>query len=125
MSQLSWTLLDDFGHQYEIGLYHGDRSKHLLIHINKRPIVVDFNIKETKEYVFYVGHELCELKIEKEENQFIYSFVTNQEIDTPLNLARKQQSRKYFIYLIILCILIIASILGLSYWMMTTSPFWH
>lgn len=123
MSQLSWTLLDDFGQQYEIGLYHGDRSKHVLIHINRKPIVVDFSIKDTKQYSFYVGHELCEMKIEKNINEYSYSFVTNQDVDTPLNLARKEQSKKYFIFIIIISFLLVISILGLSYWMMTTSPF--
>lgn len=119
MSQLSWTLLDDFGHQYEIGLYHGDRSNHVLIHINKKPVVVDFNIKEAKQYSFYVGHELCEMKIEKEANQFSYSFVTNREVDTPLNLARKEQSRKYFMYIIILGLILVFSILGLTFWLLS------
>ena len=123
MSQLSWTLLDDFGQQYEIGLYHGDRSKHVLIYINKKPIVVDFNIKEPKQYSFYVGHELCEMKIEKESNQFSYSFVTNQDVDTPLNLARKEQSKKYFFYIIAIALLLFIAILGLSYWMLSTSLF--
>ena len=77
MSQFSWTLLDDFGKRYEIGLYHGDRSKYVLIYVNKKPIVVDFSIKETKKYSFYVGHELCEMKIEKKTGQFYYSFITN------------------------------------------------
>ena len=45
MSQFSWTLLDDFGKRYEIGLYHGDRSKYVLIYVNKKSIVVDFSIK--------------------------------------------------------------------------------
>ena len=123
MSQLSWTLLDDFGQQFEIGLYHGDRSKHVLIHINKKPVVVDFNIKESKQYSFYVGYELCEMKIQKEADQYSYSFVTNQDIDTPLNLARKEQSRKYFFFIIAITITLIISILGLSYWLMSTSPF--
>lgn len=125
MSQLSWTLLDDFGQQYEIGLYHGDRSKHVLIHINRRPIVVDFNIKDTKQYSFFVGHELCEMKIEKDTDQFSYSFRTNQDANTPLNLARKEQSRKYFMFIIAIGVGLILSIVGLSYWMMTTTPFWH
>lgn len=122
MSQLSWTLLDDFGQKYEVGLYHGDRSRHILIHINKKPIVVDFAIKETKIYSFYIGNELCEMKIQKVDDQFSYSFVTNQDIDTPLNLARKEQSRKYFIFIIVLSVVLLLFILGLSYWMIISSP---
>ncbi len=122
MSQLSWTLLDDFGQQYEIGLYHGDRSNHVLIHINRKPIVVDFNIKDDKKYSFFVGHELCEVNIEKDTDRYLYSFITNQDIDTPLNLARKQQSRKYFMIIMAIGVGLVLSIIGLSYWLMTTSP---
>jgi len=118
MSQLSWTLLDDFGQQYEIGLYHGDRSRHVLIYINRKPIVIDFNIKENKQYSFYVGHELCEMKIEKENDRYSYSFVTNLEINTPLNLARKEQSRKYFIFIIVIGVILLLSILSLTYWIL-------
>ena len=76
MSQFSWTLLDDFGKRYEIGLYHGDRSKHVLIYVNKKPIVVDFSIKETKKYSFYIGHDYARLR-SKKTGQFKYSFITN------------------------------------------------
>ncbi len=75
MSQFSWTLLDDFGKRYEIGLYHGDRSKYVLIYVNKKPIVVDFSIKETKKYSFYIGHELCDMKIEKKPTNSIIALL--------------------------------------------------
>jgi len=47
----------------------------VLIYVNKKPIVVDFSIKETKKYSFYVGHELCEMKIEKKPANSILSFL--------------------------------------------------
>jgi len=59
------VFMETFGKRYEIRFYHGDRSKHVLISVNKKPIVVDFSIKETKKYSFYTGHDLCEMKIEK------------------------------------------------------------
>ncbi len=123
MSQFSWTLLDDFGKQYEIGLYHGGCSKHILIHVNRKLIVVDFNVEETKKYSFYVGHEFCEMKLQEDNDQFSYSFISNHDVDTSLNLARKQQSRKYFIFLIVLGIALLLFILRLSYWMIAISDF--
>ena len=123
MSQFSWTLLDDFGKQYEIGLYHGGCSKHILIHVNRKLIVVNFNVEETKKYSFYVGHEFCEMKLQEDNDQFSYSFISNHDVDTSLNLARKQQSRKYFIFLIVLGIALLLFILRLSYWMIAISDF--
>jgi len=123
MSQFSWTLLDDFGKQYEIGLYYGVCSKYILIHVNRKLIVEDFNVEETKKYSFYVGHEFCEMKLQEDNDQFSYSFISNHDVDTPLNLARKQQSRKYFIFLIVLGIALLLFILRLSYWMIAISDF--
>jgi len=118
MSQLFWTLLDDTGQQYEVGLYHGDRSKHVLIHINRKPVVIDFNIRKDKTYSFYVGEELCEMNVIKNQNTYQYSFVTNHKINTPLNNARKRQARKYFLISMILFLVILILVLGLSYWYM-------
>lgn len=122
MSQLSWTLLDDYNQRYEIGLYHGDKSHHVLIYVNKIPVVIDFNIRETKQYSFYVGQELCELRIERYSDVYKYSFVTNKEVNTPLNLARRQQSRKYFWFIILLGLSLILIILGVSKWMFFSTP---
>lgn len=107
MSQLNWTLVDDFDGIYEVGLYHGDKSKHVLIYVNEKPVIVDFNINETKKYSFYVGHELCDLRIVKESDTYTYSFIPNKTIATPLNQARSLQNKKYKWYIVaIVCALI-------------------
>jgi len=58
------------------------------------------------------------MKIEKETDRYSYSFVTNRDIDTPLNLARKQRSRKYFFFIIAIGIAIVLLVSGLTYWML-------
>lgn len=121
MSQLSWTLLDDFGQKFEIGLYHGNSSRHVLIHVNRKPIVIDFNIRENKKYSFYVGYEMCELEIIKNLDNYSYSFITNRDIDTPLNKVRKEVSRKYFYFIIIMSVVIMTSILILRFLLSSNS----
>ena len=115
MSQLSWTLLGPYGDRYDIGLYHGDRTKHVLVHVNRKPVIIDFSIRKSKKYSFYVGHELCELQIAKEDTEYSYSLKTNKNVDTPLNKLRKEQSRKYFFIAIFFAIFFVLTIITISY----------
>ena len=74
---------------------HGPTSGHLVVHCNSKIILIDFSILEDKTYSFFIEEELCELSIERKGDQFFYGFKTNAKVDTPLNQARKKQSRKY------------------------------
>ena len=95
MAQFHWTVLGKTGKKYEVGLYHGDKSGHLMVHCNKKPIVVDFYIKESKDYAFFLDDELFDLSIEKKDGQFLYGLKSNTEADTPLNRAIKERDKKY------------------------------
>ena len=94
MAQLGWVYLDPHGGQHRIGLYHGDKTGHLLIHCNMRVIQVDFSVKESKSYSFFIEDELCELSIHKEHGFYSYEFTTNRKVDTPLNRLRKAEDRR-------------------------------
>lgn len=111
MAQLSWIVLDRSGGQYEVGLYHGDKTRHLLVHIDRTPVIIDFNVRKSKQYTFYAGEELCELQVEKGNYEYSYNLSTNKTLNTPLNQANRQVARKYFwlsMALIAAMILIIA-----------------
>ena len=64
MAQMNWIYLDDRGGRHSIGLYHGDRSGHMLIHCNRKIIQIDFSVKETKTYSFFVEDEFCEMIVD-------------------------------------------------------------
>lgn len=95
MSQLTWTVLDDFGQKYDVGLYHGSTSGHVMVYCNKRVIIIDFNVLANKKYSFYLGEELCELNIKKQSDQFTYGLIRNNEANTPLNQRRKELNRQF------------------------------
>lgn len=94
MNQLNWTYLSDYGKRHQVGMMHGPVSGHLLVHCNSNIIIIDFSILEDKSYSFFIEDELCELKIEKNDNKFLYSFVTNGQVNTPLNIARKKRDKR-------------------------------
>ena len=120
MAQVGWVFLDDFGNRNRIGLYHGDRTRHLLIHCNLRIVQVDFSVKESRMYSFFVEDELCEIRVVKEDKGFSYDFKVNKEVDTPRNRLRKadeRRNRKYMAILIGAMVLTISCVfIGLRWW---------
>ncbi len=91
---MKWTYLDDFGGRYHVGLYHGNRTGHLLIYCNGRVVVIDFNVLKTKKYSFLISDDLCDLHVEQSEGRFAYGLEINHEVDTPANRRRRKHERK-------------------------------
>lgn len=94
MAQMNWVFLDDFGGRHKVGLYHGDRSGHVMIHCNLRVMQVDFSVKDSKMYSFFIEDELCEVILDKKDGQFSYELRVNKKVDTPRNRVRRVQEGK-------------------------------
>lgn len=94
MAQINWVFLDDFGGRHRVGLYHGDRSGHVMIHCNLRVIQIDFSVKDSKMYSFFIEDELCEIILEKKNGVFGYEFRVNKKVDTPRNKLRRVEEGK-------------------------------
>jgi len=109
MSQLTWTVLDDVGGKFHVGIYHGEFSGHLMVYCDWKIIIVDFNVLETKSYSFYLGQEFCHLDVLKTEKGFKYALQKDNKAKTPLNIARKQADRRDSIksILVIGCIFLV------------------
>jgi len=120
MAQVSWVYLDDFGGRHRIGLYHGDRSGHLLLHCDALIVQVDFSVKETRRYSFFVEDELCEVSVVKEPQGFSYDFQVNKKLDTPRNRLRRsdeRRTRKQMALLITGLVIVVAGVVfGLRWW---------
>jgi len=102
MAQMNWVFLDDFGGRHRVGLYHGDRTGHVMVHCNMRVVQIDFSVKDSKMYSFFIEDELCELILEKKDGVFGYEFRVNKKVDTPRNRIRRVkegQTRKYMVLL--------------------------
>lgn len=95
MAQFNWIYLDNTGGRHRVGLYHGDRTGHLMIHCNMRVVQIDFSVHDTKMYSFFVEDELCEVIVEKlKTGGFGYEFRVNKTVDTPRNRIRKVDARR-------------------------------
>lgn len=96
MAQLGWTVLGNGGRKFKVGLYHGEESGHLVVHCNSRILLVDFGVKASKSYSFFLDDDLIELKIEQVADGFRYACELNTEADTPLNRQRQAVEKKHW-----------------------------
>ena len=69
---------------------HGAESGHLMVYCNTNIVLIDFEILQSKTYSFFIEDELCELSIERKDDQFFYGFEINKKADTPLNRQRRK-----------------------------------
>jgi hypothetical protein len=109
--------LGDNGRQYNVGLFHGDRTGHLMVMCNTRVVLIDFSVREAKDYSFFIDDELFELSIEGEPGRYAYNCAINEDADTPRNRHRKQQKRTDFrktVALIAIFVLVVIGALGFA-----------
>ncbi len=115
MAQVSWIYLDDFGGKHRVGLYHGDRSGHLLIYCDARIVQVDFSVKETRTYSFFIEDELCEVSVYKEAEGFSYDFRINKKVDTPRNRQRRADERRNWWYVAGVLSVLVAAVVAVVF----------
>jgi len=94
MGQFSWQYIETQPPQ-TITLYHGDSTGHVLITLNSKILIIDFKVKETKSYSFFIDEEFCEINITRTEDNFSYTFEIDKTIQTPLNERRKKREKKH------------------------------
>ena len=94
MGQFTWQYVETLPPQ-TVTLYHGDTTGHVLITLNSKVLVIDFKVKETKSYSFFIDEEFCEVHITRNEDNYSYSFEINKTIQTPLNEKRKKTEKKH------------------------------
>ena len=95
MSQFNWTYLAPNGGKHNVGIFHGDKTGHVLVYVNSKVTLIDFKVKESKSYSIFIEEELCEINIEKRRVGYAYSFDINREADTPMNLQRREENKKH------------------------------
>lgn len=97
MAQQSWTYLNKIGQKFNIGIYHGLKSGHVIVYCNKSIVIIDFTIKEDKKYSFFIGEEFLELDLNKQSTSdppFKYSLKINHNLTTPYNKVKKEKNKK-------------------------------
>ncbi len=119
MNQFHWTYWDNLGKQHVIGILHGIKTGHLVIHLNSKVLIIDFKVFEPKKYSFLINEEICELQIEAAESGFKYDLGVNEK-QAAEKKALKRAKEKKFMYqkigAVILTSLLLFSITLLFYY---------
>ena len=119
MNQFHWTYWDNFGKQHVVGILHGIKTGHLVIHLNSKVLIIDFKVFEPKKYSFLINEEICELQIEAAESGFKYDLGVNEK-QAAEKKALKRAKEKKFMYqkigAVVLTSLLLFSITFLLYY---------
>ena len=108
MSQSLWTYYDPSHGTQTVGVYHGDDSGNLVVYCNNKVVMIDFKVKKSKSYSFYINKCLIELKLKKQKEAFDHAFnrtMAATEIDT----KKKDSPVQVFLF----CTLFLLGILSL------------
>lgn len=119
MNSANWTYVGSRRQQYKIVLKHGIESGNFAIFCNKKPMIIDFDIFDSKSFSFFIEEELCQIEVIKEGDKFTYKFDVDQKADTPLNRRRKSAFKKNFnkgILVGVFSTIVIFSIIFLSFY---------
>ncbi len=95
MNQFHWTYWDHFGRQHIVGILHGIKSGHLVIHLNSRILIIDFNVFKAKKYSFLINEEICELQIKEGDSGFKYDLGVNEEQAAERKALERKANRKF------------------------------
>ena len=96
MAQRNWIYVGDDGKKYNVGIFHGQKTGHVLIHCNLKILMIDFSVIDSKSYSFFLGEELCGIKLNRAGDKFFYDFDIDEEVDTPINRRRKATARRHW-----------------------------
>ncbi len=119
MSQLAWTYVDDYGDKYNVGIVHVAPNGHVVVQCNGKIIIIDFSVLKTKTYSFFLGPELCELNVKRENENFSYGLRINEEVDTPLNKLRRKYRKRDLLWSLLIFTLLLSSVFIFSYTFLT------
>lgn len=74
MSESRWTFYDPEAGTQTLGIYHGDKSGHVVVYHNSNIVIIDFEIFQSKAYSIQFNNSLITLSIEEDVSGYDYSF---------------------------------------------------
>jgi len=110
MAQHSWLYKNKIGIDYEVSLYHGDNSGHVLIYSNQAIIKIDFSVKTAKNFSFILGEELFELSFMLEKGLPLYKLI-NKDTNKTISKIETNSYPRQHIHIAVLLVLAICIII--------------
>jgi hypothetical protein len=114
MAHTTWIYADGSGINHTIGLYHGSHDGHVAIYCDKKIIQIDFSVKKSAIYSFFIEDEFCEIHINQQKSgAFYYEFKVNTTVKTPKNIERKRLQKREHKQLAIVGVTLLCFVIGL------------
>ena len=114
MAQVFWKYQNKEGDTFDVNLYHGEESRHVIIYSGHEIISIDFNIISAKTYSFMLNHELFELGIDfidKVPNYILKNMETGRMIPVYSMSAMRKKHRLISIIILIIALILIFSMI--------------
>ncbi len=116
MNHYTWTFVAGEGRNYNVGLFHSDKTGHLLIYIGSKIVTIDFRVFESKSYSFFIEDELCHIVLERKGNVMFYHFEVDKKADTPRNRVRHAIERRFTLQMLVAIGIFVAVIASFAIW---------
>lgn len=72
MSECRWKYYDPQAGQQYLGLFHGDKSGHLMIYHNHQVVIIDFKVTSDRSYSYLANNHIHTFNVIKNMNDFSY-----------------------------------------------------
>lgn len=72
MAQIFWNIPNTSGPDYEVGLYHGEKSGHVIIYSGTAILRIAFAVTTTASYSFLLGETLYMIRLTHTEEEWKY-----------------------------------------------------
>lgn len=95
MNQSHWTYWDDYGRQHVVGILHGPKTGHLVVHCNSKVMIIDFNVNQPKTYSFCIDENMCKLKVKGTDGNFNYELGVNENLNSAKHQLKRTEDRKF------------------------------
>ena len=117
MSQYNWTYVGGGGRNYNVTLFHGKRTGHVLILLNAQVVQIDFGVRESKTYSFFIEDEFCQIHLERRGEEMYYFFEIDKKVDTPRNRERRKRDRRHLVQTLLFFagLIVVASVAALIF----------
>lgn len=94
MAQIFWNIPNTSGPDYEVGLYHGEKSGHVIVYSGTAILRIAFSVTTTASYSFLLGETLYMIRLTHTEEEWKYNLesAANGQQFTPLEPSQNEKT---------------------------------
>jgi hypothetical protein len=111
MAQVFWRYRAMSGDSYDICLYHGEPSGHVVIYCGTEIIHIDFSVFEDHTYSFLAGDDLLELEVKYRDATPSYSLTRAADNNFVPNHTSPDRINTHTLISLIIAVVVLITVL--------------